>query len=165
MSGDSADTFTANWSTRFCCNDRTPMMKKLPSPTASRTMRIWLPGRLSCSTAWRSAKDRDRANGAISLITRMPAKCSSSAVPAKPAATTSPTRQLPACHTVKATSAVMTNSVTTIWSASGRLLRASSRSSNDGFTCRTSSNGTSENNSDTSRPIPTPCTIAGRVNT
>ena len=48
---------TANCATRFSCSDRTPMMKKLPRPTASRTMRIWLPGRLSCSTACRSAND------------------------------------------------------------------------------------------------------------
>ena len=90
------------------------MMKKLPSPTASRTMRIWLPGRLSCSTACRRANDRERASGAISLITRMPAKCSSSAVAVNPAATVRPTRQLPACHTVNATRADITNIVTTI---------------------------------------------------
>ena len=40
---------------------------------------------------------------------------------------------------------------------------ASSRSSSDGLTCRTSSSGTSENSSDTSRPMPNPCSTAGPV--
>ena len=47
-------------------------MKKLPRPTASRTMRAWLPGRLTCSTAWRSGNHGVCASGAMALISRMP---------------------------------------------------------------------------------------------
>ena len=43
MSGISGDRFTVNSLTRFCCSERTPTMKKLPSPTASKTIRAWLP--------------------------------------------------------------------------------------------------------------------------
>ena len=39
-------------------------MKKLPRPTASRTIRIWLPGRPSCNTACRNANDPRLASGA-----------------------------------------------------------------------------------------------------
>ena len=156
-------TFTANCSTRFCCSERTPMMKKLPRPTASRTMRIWLPGRLSCSTAWRSANDRDRASGAIGPDHRVPARCSTSAVPAKPAATTSPIAPVAGLpHRQRDQRRRRQTSVTSICTASGRRLRGSSRNSSDGFTWRTSSSGTSENSSDTSRPMPTPCAMAGQ---
>ena len=106
--GRVGDMSTANCAIRFSCSDRTPMMKKLPSPTASRTMRTWLPGRLNCSTACRSANQRDRASGLINLISRTPARCSTTAVAANPTVTTSPTRQDPACHTVSSTSAAAT---------------------------------------------------------
>ena len=120
-------------------------------------MRIWLPGRLSCSTACRSANDRDRASGLIARSNSVPARCRTIAVAAKPAATSEPMRSEPACHTVRPTRPATTSTVTTICVTSGRRTRASSRSNNDGFTCRTSSSGTSENSSDTSRPMPSPC--------
>ncbi len=63
-----------NSRTRFSCSARTPMMKKLPSPTASSTMRIWLPGRLNCSTACRSANQRDRASGRTAAMSATPAR-------------------------------------------------------------------------------------------
>ena len=39
-------------------------------------MRIWLPGRLRCSTAWRSANDFDLASGTTARISSDPATCS-----------------------------------------------------------------------------------------
>ena len=65
MSGESGLMFIENSAIRLSCSDRTPMMKKLPRPTASSTIRIWLPGRRSCSTACRSANDFAFDSGAI----------------------------------------------------------------------------------------------------
>ena len=163
MSGDSGLMFTANCAIRFSCSERTPMMKKLPRPTASSTIRIWLPGRLSCSTACRNANDFAFASGASARIRSVPARCSKIAVAANPPATMDPMRSDPACHTVRPTRPATTNTVTAICVTSTRRGRGSSRSNNDGFTCRTSSSGTSENNSDTSRPMPSPCSTAGSV--
>ena len=42
------------------------------------------PGRLSCSTAWRSANHRALASGRISRISSEPARCSTSVVAARP---------------------------------------------------------------------------------
>ena len=149
---------TANSSSRLSCSDRTPTMKKLPRPTASRTMRVWLPGATRCSTAWRSGNDRDRASGAIAAISSVPARCSTSAVAgearqrrrARCAASRLPRGQRRPGRRTTTTSRRSARSP-----VAARV--ASSRSSSDGLTCRTSSSGTSENSSDTSSPMPRPC--------
>ena len=58
MSGASSPTCTAKSRSRLACSARTPRMKKVPRPTASRMTRVWLPGRTTCSTACRSANER-----------------------------------------------------------------------------------------------------------
>ena len=155
MSGASAAMSTENSRTRFSCSERTPRMKKLPRPTVSRTRRTWLPGRVSCSTAWRSANQPlSRAAGSMRSAAT-PARCSTSAVAARPTATTSPMRTEPACHTVSSDQRGGHQAIVTHLHASrtGAAV-VSSRSSRDGFTWRTSSSGTSANSSDTSSPIP-----------
>ena len=50
---------------RFACTACTPMMKKLPSPTASRTTRVWLPGRRRFRAAWRNGNQRAPSSGRV----------------------------------------------------------------------------------------------------
>ena len=141
------------------------MMKKLPSPTASSTMRTWLPGRLSCSTAWRSgkplgARQRHRPRESAASPPRA-ARSGGAGKPdgddqSRPARARLPDREADQPRHDQQRDARP-------GSTSGRRLRGSSRSSSDGLTCRTSSSGTSENSSDTSRPMPSPCATAGAV--
>ena len=62
------------------------MMKNAPRPTASSTTRVWLPGRFSRRTAWRTAKERARASGAVARTSAQPATCSTSATTREAAA-------------------------------------------------------------------------------
>ena len=169
MSGRSGDRLTVNSRTRFSCSDRTPTMKKLPRPTASSTMRAWLPGRLSCSTAWRSGNQRRAAPAAESRGSarcrpgaararrrrtrrRRPRRCAASrparpSAPIRPASTTARRpRSAPRPDAARADSA---------------------RSSSEGLTWRTSSSGTSENSSDDQQadaePLQRPPRIGERV--
>ncbi len=136
-------------------------MKKVPRPTASRMTRVWLPGRTTCSTACRSANEREKRSGCTAQMSATPAACSTSAVATKPPESIRPTGSDPACHAATPTSAAATAPVTPHLSQSMRPVCGTSlRSSSDGFTCRTSSSGTTENSSETSTPMASPCPTA-----
>ena len=157
MSGASGDRSTANCAIRFSCSERTPRMKKLPSPTASSTMRTWLPGRLELQhrVAQREPPRLSRA-AASALISSEPARCSTSAVAARPTVDDQPDAPrsgLPHRQRRPARQHDQRRSHD-LHAVEPAAVAASSRSSSDGFTCRTSSSGTSENSSDTSRPMP-----------
>ena len=164
MSGTSGDRLTVNSRDQFSCSERTPTMKKLPRPTASSTIRAWLPGRLSCSTAWRSGNQRACASGAIARDQRDARRGAARAPsPAKPTATTAPTRSEPACQIGERRPARRPRRRVDadLHRDRSRRVAASARSSSDGLTCRMSSSGTSENSTDTSRPMPNPCSDGG----
>ena len=72
---------------------RTPRMKKVPRPTASRMTRVWLPGRAMCSTACRSANERAKRSGCTARTSATPARCSTNAVATKPPESIRPTLQ------------------------------------------------------------------------
>ena len=75
-----------------------------------------------------------------------------------------PIRSEPACQTVSPTRPATTTSDDEQSAAtSNRRGAVSARSSSDGLTCRISSSGTSENSTETSRPMPKPCSTAGTV--
>ncbi len=86
MSGPPALSSSENSSSRFDCSARTPSTKKAPRPTARRMTRVWLPGRCSPSTAWRSANTRVFDSGRMARISPIPAPCSRIAQAGKPAA-------------------------------------------------------------------------------
>ena len=71
-----------------------------------------------------------------------------------------PTRSDAACHAVSATSAADTTIDRADLRPVAPAARVSSRSSSDGLTSRTCSSGTTENSSDTSTPMPIPCSAA-----
>ena len=104
-------------------------------------------------------RERPRAaSGATARTSPSPARCSTTASTAKPAADGEPDfqrRRLPRRQPRRAPPATATSAP--ICSQSMPVRRADScRSSSDGFTRRTSSSGTSENSSDTSTPIADP---------
>ena len=145
----------SRWS-RFACSARTPRMKKVPRPTASRMTRVWLPGRARCSTACRSANERACRSGCTARTSADAGEMQHERR-SRRSRRTAPGRRAsdPACQAATPTSAAATrHGDAPLQPVEPRRRRGMScRSSSDGLTWRTSSSGTSENSSDTSRPI------------
>ena len=131
-------------------------MKKRAEPDGEQHDARLVARAVRCSTAWRSANDCARRSGCTSRTSsqagqraaRAPARRTRRRRPAPtrkraglPAGDGRPARRQRRRRRARAPSRCR------------RVPASSSRSSSDGFTCRTRSSGTSENSSDTSTPI------------
>ena len=162
MSGAFGPICTAKSAQQVGLQRRTPRMKKRAEPDGEQDdaglvagphdVQHRLPQRERARVAQRLHRPDERDAGARAARARWPRS--------RPRAS-GPPRSDPACHAATPTSAAATPPVTPHFSQSMRPVRGTSlRRSSDGFTCRTSSSGTTENSSDTSTPMASPCPTA-----
>ena len=137
MSGRSGDRLTVNSRTRFSCSERTPTMKKLPRPTASSTMRAWLPGPAQLQHGVTQRKPRASAPAAESARIKRDARQVQHECRA-PQTRRRPRRRLEASRPARWSARPGRRRPPTSRrsaSRSSRRVPASSRSSSDGLTC------------------------------
>ena len=169
---------------RLDCSARTPSTKKLPSPTASRITRVWLPGRRRLMTACRSGNQRASASGRTARTQARACEVQherdgceadrddrarlAAMPPARPRRQPAPTvtgKRRSHLRPVDRSPSAGDRAADASGDGSGRAWKRVEppRISSSGLTRRTSSSGTSANSSETSRPTASPCTTAEAV--
>ena len=164
MSGLSSRISSENAPSRLACTAWMPMTKKLPSPTARRMTRVWLPGRARLRTAWRTANRAPAPKGWIRRTSARPTPCSTRLTAANPPHTHRPASHEAACQLARATkpAASATAAAPPIRPRADGLT-AFHRISARGLMARISSSGPRANSSDTTTPTARPCATAEPV--